>query len=159
MIFVTVGTHPEQFYRLIKNIDIIAPNIKEKIIIQRGFTSYIPKNCKSFEFSPSLEEYYKKAHLVIAQSATSLIEFILKYKKPVITVPRQKRFKEHLNDHQIEFALFMQEKTGIKAILNIDDLTPALLKNYKKHAILKEDSLKKFQLYFIKLFEKLENEK
>ena len=40
MIFVTVGTHPDQFDRLIRKIDTIAPKIKEKIVIQRGFTKY-----------------------------------------------------------------------------------------------------------------------
>lgn len=158
MIFVTVGTHPEQFDRLIKRIDMIAPKIKEKIIIQRGFTKYIPKNCESFDFSPSLNKYYKMARLVITQSATSLLEFLLKYKKPVITVPRQKRFKEHINDHQVEFALFMQEKTGAKAVLNIEELTPELLKKYKKIAKIKKNNLIKLQNYFINLFRQLENE-
>lgn len=159
MIFVTVGTHPEQFDRLIKRMDFIAPKIKEKIIIQRGFTSYMPKNCESFVFAQTLDKYYREARIVITQSATSLIEFILKYKKPVITVPRQKRFKEHINDHQVEFAFFMQEKTGVKAILNITELTPELLNNYKKIAKIKKDNLKKLQNYFVNLFQELEYEK
>ncbi|MBI2632381.1 hypothetical protein HYW75_05235 [Candidatus Pacearchaeota archaeon] len=157
MIFVTVGTHPEQFDRLIKRIDEIAPEINEKIIIQRGFTNYIPKNCESFDFSPSLDKYYREARIVITQSATSLIEFILRYKKPVITVPRQKRFNEHINDHQVEFALFMEEKTGVKAILDVKELTAELLMNYKKIALVKKDNLKKLQNYFIRLFKILGN--
>lgn len=158
MIFVTVGTHPEQFDRLIRRIDAIAPKIKEKIIIQRGFTKYVPKNCESFDFAQSLDKYYKEARLVIAQAATSLIEIMLKYKKPVITIPRQKRFKEHINDHQVEFALFIQERTGVKAILNIEELTSELLKNYKKIGKINKDNLIKLQNYFINLF-KLENER
>lgn len=43
MIFVTIGTHPGQFDRLIKKIDEIAPQIDEEIIIQTGFTNYVPK--------------------------------------------------------------------------------------------------------------------
>lgn len=158
MIFVAVGTHPEQFDRLIERIDSIAQKIKEKIIIQRGFTSYVPKNCESFDFSPSLDKYYKEARLVIVQAATSLLEFLLKYKKPVIAVPRQKRFKEHINDHQVEFALFIQEKTGAMTIVDIEKLTPELLMNYKKIARIKKDNLIKLQKYFIDLFKKLEDE-
>ena len=98
MIFVTIGTHPDQFDRLIRRIDEIAPKIKEEIIVQRGFTRYVPKNIKYFEFTDEMDKYYKKARIVIAQSATSLIEFILKYGKPVITVPREAKYKEHIND-------------------------------------------------------------
>ena len=158
MIFVTVGTHPGQFDRLIKRIDEIAPQVKEKIIIQRGFTKYVPKNCQSFEFTPNLDDYYKSARLVIVQSATSLLEFALKYKKPVITVPRQKRYGEHINDHQVEFAIYFARKTGIKAILDINELTPLLLKDYKTVPKMKNDGLIQLQDYFSVLFKRLSKE-
>jgi beta-1,4-N-acetylglucosaminyltransferase len=155
MIFVAVGTHPDQFDRLIRKIDEIAPKIKEKIIIQRGFTKYVPKNVESFDFKPDIDEYYKNARLVIVQSATSLLEFSLKYKKPVITVPRQAKYKEHINDHQVEFAVYFAEKTGILAVLDMNQLTPELLKSYKKIPLIKKDGLIQLQDYFIDLFEKL----
>ena len=158
MIFVTVGTHPGQFDRLIMHIDKIAHKIKEKIIIQRGFTKYRPKNCEYFDFADSLEPYFKKARLVISHSATSLLEFVLFNKKPLITVPRQKKFREHLNDHQVEFALFLDERTGIKAILEIEQLTPELLKNYNILARIDRSKLKNLQSFFIKLFKEIENE-
>lgn len=148
MIFVTVGTHPQSFERLIRRIDEIALYVKEKIIVQCGFSNYKPKNVEYFNFKDNLDEYYKKARLVITQSATSLIEFALKYKKPVITVPRQKKYKEHLNDHQVEFADYFSKKTGITSILNIQYLTPELLKKYNKIAILKNDNLLVLQDFF-----------
>ena len=157
MIFVAVGTHPDQFDRLLKKIDEIAPAVKDKIVIQRGFTKYYPKNCESFEFTENMDEYYKKARLVIVQSATSLLEFVIKYNKPVITVPRQARFKEHINDHQVEFGEFFSQKTGIKCIINVNDLTPDLLNKYKKKAVIKEDNLILLQGYFRKLFDNLNN--
>ena len=153
MIFVTVGTHPESFERLIRRIDEIAPKVKEKIIVQRGFTKYVPKNCESFEFADSLEPYFKKARLVISHSATSLLEFVLFNKKPLITVPRQKRYHEHLNDHQVEFAVFLEEKTGIKAVLDTNELSPQLLNTYKKVAIIKKENLHQLQGFFTKFFE------
>ncbi len=132
MIFVTIGTHSGQFDRLIRRIDEIAPKIKEEIIIQRGFTKYIPKNTKSFEFTDNMNKYYKEARIVIAQSATTLIEFILKYGKPVITVPREAKYKEHINDHQVEFAEYFAKKANVLMIRNMKDLTPELLKKYDK---------------------------
>ncbi|MBI3333860.1 beta-1,4-galactosyltransferase [Candidatus Pacearchaeota archaeon] len=155
MIFVTIGTHPGQFDRLIRRIDEIAPEIKEKIIVQRGFTKYTPKNIEYFEFADSLDPYFKKARLVITHSATSLLEFVLKYKKPIITVPRQKRFGEHLNDHQVEFAEALQQKTGIKAILDIRELTPALLQTYKQKPRISTKNLHALQSFFTKTFDSL----
>jgi UDP-N-acetylglucosamine transferase subunit ALG13 len=153
MIFVTIGTHPQGFERLIKRIDEIAPKINEEIIIQRGFTKYIPKNCKSFEFE-DLNPYFKKARLVICHSATSLLEFSLEYKKPVITVPRQAKYNEHINDHQVDFALFFANKTGIKAILDVNELTPQLLESYNSIPLIKKNNLTKLQSYFKDYFKK-----
>lgn len=158
MIFVAVGTHPDQFDRLIRRIDEIAPKLNEEIIIQRGFTKYTPINCKSFDFAPNLEEYYKKARLVISHSATSVLEFVMKYKKPIIVVPRQKKYGEHINDHQVEFALYFEKKTGARAIIDINHLDEKLLKNYRTIPKVKTTGLDKLRGYFKNLFLRLENE-
>lgn len=159
MIFVTIGTHPGQFDRLIRRIDEIAPKIKEKIIIQRGFTKYTPKNAEYFEFADNLEPYFKKSRLVIAHSATSLLEFVLTNKKSIITVPRQKKFGEHINDHQVEFAEAISKQTGLLAIYDIGDLTPELLSRYDKVPNINKRNLIKLQSFFKRVFAKLSNEK
>lgn len=48
MIFVTVGTHEQQFNRLITCVDEMKENglIKEEVMIQTGFSTYIPKACQ-----------------------------------------------------------------------------------------------------------------
>ena len=145
MIFVTIGTHPDQFDRLIRRIDAIAPQIKEEIIIQRGFTKYTPKNVKYFEFTDEIDKYYKKARIVIAQSATSLIEFILKYGKPVITVPREAKYGEHINDHQVEFAEYFAKKANVLMIRNMKDITPELLMKYNKKPRIDLNGLRNLQ--------------
>ena len=156
MIFVTVGTHNQEFTRLVKRIDEIAPKIKEKIIIQRGFTKYVPKNCESFEWAPSLEPYYKKARIVISHAASSAWEFVYKYRKPLIVVPRQYKFNEHMNNHQVEFAESFEKKTEVKAIYNINDLTPELLKSYNKVGTINKENLIRLQNYMKKVIIELE---
>ena len=44
MIFLTVGTHEQQFNRLVKYIDKMKENgvIHEEVIIQTGFSTYEP---------------------------------------------------------------------------------------------------------------------
>jgi len=155
MIFVTIGTHPDQFDRLIRRIDEIAPLIKEEIIVQKGFTKYIPKNVKYFEFTDKMDEYYKNARLVIAQSATSLIEFILRYGKPVITVPREAKYKEHINDHQVEFAEYFSKKSGVLIIRDMEKITPELLKTYNKKTKLDLTGLHNIQKRIIKVIDSL----
>ncbi len=150
MIFVTVGTHPGQFDRLVKRMDEIAPFLKEKVVIQKGFTDYVPRHADSFAFTDDMEGYYSKARLVISQAATTVIEFAL-HQKPLIIVPRQKRFGEHINDHQVEFAEYFAQKTGVLCVMKIDALTPALLRGYRSQPHLKKDGLHKLQHYLGKI--------
>ena len=150
MIFITVGTHDQQFTRLIRWIDKIAPEINEEIIIQTGFTDYIPKNCKSFKWAPSLDPYYKKARVVISHGGSSVWEFVYKHNKPLIVVPRQSKYNEHINEHQVEFAVSFEEKTGIKSILNVSDLTPKFLKSYKHLGKIDDKNLKSLQSFLRK---------
>jgi UDP-N-acetylglucosamine transferase subunit ALG13 len=159
MIFVTVGTHYQEFTRLIKRIDQIATKINEKIIVQRGYTKYVPKNCESFDWRSGLEDYYKKCRILITHSAMSCVEFIYKYKKPILLVPRQHKFQEHINDHQVEFAESFEKKINVKAIYNIKDLTPDLLKSYKFVGKIDDKNLKKIQNYLKKTINDLFKEK
>jgi beta-1,4-N-acetylglucosaminyltransferase len=85
MIFVTVGT-TYKFDELIREIDKIAPLIKEDIIIQIGKSNYIPKNCKYFRFTKSLIPYFKKANLIISHGGAGTTYEVLKIGKKLISV-------------------------------------------------------------------------
>lgn len=156
MILVGVGNHNQSFERLIKRIDEIAPEIKEKIIIQRGHTNYVPKNCESFIFSEKWDFYVKKCRLMIIHGGIgNTLDAVKTNKKPVIIVPRQYKYNEHINDHQVDFCKVMEKKHGAKIILNISDLTPELLKSYKKVISLKsqEESFNRLQNFLKKTIE------
>lgn len=158
-IFVTVGTHDQELTRLIKRVDKIAPKINEKIIIQRGDTKYIPKseNCESFEFAADLKPYFKKARLVIAHAGIGTsIEVLREIKKPLILVPRQHKFNEHINDHQVGMARHFEQKWGVKAIYDIRDLNVELLKNYKKIIKMHDRELNQIRDYVKKIVLELE---
>ena len=157
MVFVTIGTHDQEFIRLLKRLDKIQPKLKEKIIIQKGYSKYVPKNCESFKFEESLERYYKKARIVISHGGSSAWE-MLRYKKPLIIVPRQAKFKEHINDHQVEFSQFLEEKTGVKVIYNINNLTAELLRNYEKTIKIDKENLRKLQNYLKEIIKNIEKE-
>ena len=74
-----------------------------------------------------------------------MVEAIREHKKPVITVPRQYKYKEHINDHQVEFAQYIEKVFGVKVIYNIKDLTPELINSYNKFIEIDTKNLKMLQ--------------
>jgi UDP-N-acetylglucosamine transferase subunit ALG13 len=124
MIFVTVGTHEQPFDRLIKAVDELP--IDEEIVIQYGYSKYLPKrpNCvfKPFFSNELMNQYSKDARIVITHGGPGSIFTALIYGKKPIIVPRQKKFNEHVNDHQVKFSEFMQKKGKGITVLDISEL-------------------------------------
>ena len=60
MIFVTVGTHPGGFDRLIRHMDKIAGLLKEKVIIQRDSINTLRRMRSNFDFADNLEPYFSR---------------------------------------------------------------------------------------------------
>lgn len=127
MIFVTVGTHEQQFNRLIKEVDLLREIgfIKEDVFIQTGYSDYEPKYCEWSKFLKYdvMREYINNARIVITHGGPASFMEVLNYSKVPIVVPRQKRYQEHVNDHQLDFAQKVVEKGyQIKIIDDIKDL-------------------------------------
>ncbi|BAK27813.1 multidrug MFS transporter [Streptococcus gallolyticus subsp. gallolyticus] len=107
MIFVTVGTHEQPFNRLIQEVDHLVETgvIKEEVFIQTGYSTYEPKFCQwsrliSFD---QMSEFMQKADIIITHGGpATFMSAIANGKKPIV-VPRQEKFGEHVNDHQIDF--------------------------------------------------------
>ena len=125
MIFLTVGTQ-FPFDRFVRAVDNIFDQglIDEEIFAQIGETSYKPRN---FESVASLEkrdfdERFKKASSVISHAGIGTITVALKNNKPLLVMPRMKRYKEHVNDHQVATAKKFQELGHVLAAYVVDDL-------------------------------------
>lgn len=127
MIFVTVGTHEQPFNRLIKKVDDLVANgnIKEKVIIQTGFSTYSPKRCEAHKMM-SFKEMQKKlrdARIVITHGGPSSFIEALQFGKVPIVVPRQEKFNEHVNNHQVDFTkLIAKRMNNIIPVYDINDL-------------------------------------
>ncbi len=128
MIFVTVGTHEQPFDRLMKAIDKIAANINEEVIVQYGYSSYIPQNCKSTKMisSQQMEQYSKDARIIITHGGPGSIMLALVNNKRPIVVPRQKQFGEHVNDHQVDFTKHLEKEGTIIPVYDIDTLAKCI---------------------------------
>ena len=131
MIFLTVGTQ-FPFDRFVRAVDNIFDQglIDEGIFAQIGETSYKPRN---FESVASLEkrdfdERVKKASSVISHAGIGTITVALKNHKPLLVMPRMKRYKEHVNDHQVATAKKFQELGHILAAYDVKDLADGIRK-------------------------------
>ena len=114
MIFVTVGTHEQGFERLIKKVDDLVRDrkIKEDVVMQIGFTQYKPKYCKWQKLFPysEMKELMQKARIVITHGGPASFIMALQEGKTPIVVPRMAKYNEHVNDHQVDFSLAVNER-------------------------------------------------
>jgi len=120
MIFVTLGTHPQQFDRLLREVDslVSSKKIKEPVFAQTGHSTYKPKNFESKKFLPigEFNKQLKGASLVITHAGEGNIGLCKNLPKKMIVVPRRKEFQEHTNDHQLELAKVVEgKKLGLVA--------------------------------------------
>jgi len=114
MIFVTLGTQDKQFKRLLKNIDewIASNNIKDKIIVQSGFTKYNSENMEIFDLldKDDFDKYIKECDLLITHGGVGSILTGLKNNKVVIACPRLAKYGEHINDHQKQIMIIIYKR-------------------------------------------------
>lgn len=108
MIFIVLGTQKFQLNRLLQMVDgyVEQGKLSEEIIAQRGNSDYVPKNFKSYDFldKETFDQLIEKADMVITHSGVGSIITALKSKRPVIVFPRLKKYKEHVDDHQLDIA-------------------------------------------------------
>lgn len=116
MIFVTVGTHEQQFNRLISYIDELkgCGIIQEEVIMQIGFSTYEPKHCKWSKLltHKDLKQYVEDARIVITHGGPASFVMPLQYGKIPVVVPRKKEYGEHVNDHQVDFCEKLAKRMG-----------------------------------------------
>lgn len=122
MIFVTVGTHEQQFNRLVEYMDMWAENHDEKVIIQSGYSTYEPKNCEWKKLLPydEMNNLIEQARIVITHGGPSSFVAPLMIGKTPIVIPRKKEFGEHVNDHQVRFCRQVEDRMG--SIIVIEDI-------------------------------------
>ena len=106
MILVTLGTQDKTFVRLLEKINQLIDRglIKDKVVVQAGFTKYSSDNMEIFDLIPQDEfnNLMSKADLVITHGGVGNIISALEKNKKVIAVPRLAKYGEHINDHQIQ---------------------------------------------------------
>ncbi|MBQ9298210.1 MAG: exopolysaccharide biosynthesis protein [Clostridia bacterium] len=130
MILVMLGTQKNDFSRLLKEIEncIDDGTIKEEVIVQAGSTKYHTEKMQLFDLigSEELDKKKEEAHFIITHGGVGSIVGSLKLGKKVIAVPRLKKYKEHVNDHQKQIVGNFDKKGYIKGVENISNLREAI---------------------------------
>lgn len=131
MVFVTVGTHEQQFNRLVKAVDGLVADgtIAEPVFVQTGYSTYVPEHCEHSQFVPAsrMKELMDRADVVITHGGpSSFVEAMAAGKAPVV-VPRRAEFGEHVNDHQADFVRIVAERLGgIVPVYDVAELPAAM---------------------------------
>ena len=146
-ILITVGT--TKFENLIKAIDnekfyeMIINNDFSKIIIQKGFGKYIPKNYKKYEnqikiqiseILNNFENIIQSSELIISHGGAGIILESLKNKRKVIVCVND----ELMDNHQIELASSLHENNYVYYCKNLANIIDAVEKVISKSFKLKE---------------------
>ena len=157
MVFVTVGTHEQQFNRLVSYMDEWASSHDEEVVIQSGFSTYEPKSAKFSKLYPykTMVELVDKARIVITHGGPSSFIMPLQIGKVPVVVPRMKDFDEHVNNHQLDFARAVAERQG--NIIVVEDVTKLgdIIDNYESIVNGMKNGLNSNNEIFCKRFEEL----
>ena len=109
MILVTVGTTQFPFYSMSNIVDEIVKTAKggEKIIFQHGNTPpiYSQKNIKNIPYVSfqEMQKYINSARIILCHGGPATVYQVLWQSKLPVVVPRQKKYGEHVSNHQVDF--------------------------------------------------------
>ncbi len=125
MIFLAVGTQ-FGFDRLVKVVDeaIGRQVIQDTVFAQIGPGSYLPKR---MEYVVSLEKeefdtVLNSCDAMISHAGMGNIALALKLGKPLLVMPRLKRFGEVVNDHQVDTARKFEQLGHVLAAYDEEEL-------------------------------------
>ena len=136
MIFISVGSQKFQFNRLLAEIDRLIENntITDKVFAQIRNSDYKPRNYKYVDFvtQDDFNKLIEKSDIIITHGGTGVIINSIKKGKKVIAIPRLSKYKEHVDDHQIQLINEFKELNLIEAIHEVDELEKAIKKIKEK---------------------------
>ena len=138
LILIALGTQDKPFYRLLDAVQKQIDNkvIDEEVIVQAGCSSdYKSNDMKIFDLIPldKFDQLIQKCDVLITHGGVGTIIAGLKNNKKVIVAARLKKYKEHVNDHQLQIIENFSNAGYILSLDKFDELDKVLkqVKNFK----------------------------
>jgi UDP-N-acetylglucosamine transferase subunit ALG13 len=144
VIFVTVGTHEQPMDRLVRALEALTPEevpADEAIVIQGGPCT-VPVHrarMQAMMTFPALQTHMAAARIVVTHGGPATIMQALSHGKVPVVVPRQSRYGEHVDDHQVRFARRLADRVVL--VLEMEELGPALRDHSRRAAAVPTEQL------------------
>jgi beta-1,4-N-acetylglucosaminyltransferase len=124
VIYVTLGTMFLGFHRLVRAADAIAADTDEQVVVQCDQAVAPPRYAAWFRCLPhgAVLELQRHARVVVAHAGIGATLDALHTGRPLILVPRLKRYGEHMNDHQLDIAEAVARRGWGRAVRDVADL-------------------------------------
>jgi len=133
MIFITVGACDLPFDRLVRAVNdlCVTEGLDEPIIAQVGHSMEPAQQIEYERFLPldKMYEYADKARIIVSQGGPGSIMLALARGKIPIVVPRQHKFGEMVDNHQVLFAEKLAAERKILLVMDTAAL-PDIVLNY-----------------------------
>ena len=133
MVFVTVGSAPQGFRRLIEAVDrLTGAGVfdGDSVLMQVGHeTGFVPIHCeaRTFFLREEFEQLVQQASLIICHGGATPLQIIRSGKVPIV-MPRRRKYGEIVNDHQVEFVQALATGGRIIPAMEPEDLPEAIAK-------------------------------
>jgi UDP-N-acetylglucosamine transferase subunit ALG13 len=125
VIFVTVGTHHQPFARLIDALDALPA---DELVVQHGH-SPAPRNAAeatAFLGYAEMVERMRAADAIVTHAGVGSVLTALRLGRTPAVVARQRRFGEHVDDHQVELTTALGEAGTVVPVWDVGDLAAAV---------------------------------
>lgn len=128
MILVTVGATPLGFERLVKKMDEIAGRLNEEVIMQIGGTKYVPKHAKWYTYidNEKMVEFYNETNIIIAHDGAGTLLMTLILNKPIVVVPRLKKYYECDYENKFDLAEALKDMNRVIVVYDIEKLEESI---------------------------------
>jgi UDP-N-acetylglucosamine transferase subunit ALG13 len=109
-------------------MDRVAAGLDEEVIVQTGVAAYHPKTATAFAFTSQehMAELCREARVIVSHAGAGTILMALRLGKPLVVMPRLRKYGEHADDHQIELAHALSEMGVVLVANDADELQERL---------------------------------
>ena len=108
MIFVTVGTHQQPFTRLLESLDQLPG---DQLVVQHGYGPPPEGVARAVPFVSFREmvDLFEEAERVVTHAGVGSVLLARRTGHVPVVVPRLQRYREHVDDHQLQLIRALTE--------------------------------------------------
>jgi UDP-N-acetylglucosamine transferase subunit ALG13 len=129
LIFTTVGTHDAPFDRLVRRMDALAGETEEPVWIQVGHATVTPGRApyRRFFLPEEYRRLFEESRTIVSHAGIGTLLEAARRRKPLVCVPRLRRFGEHWDDHQLEICRELARSGTLHFVDDPNDLDLTVL--------------------------------